>query len=138
MQQAILTRQDLYEGSESNNRTNLTVVNLANLRDRYDTLDSSQGCIQSILVLTEDINITFIILFGDGNGCTGLFLDLLDHLTARADHSTDELLRNRDLNDARYERFVISSRFRYRLKNLAENVHTALFCLFEGFCQHFV
>ena len=138
VQQTVLARQNLYESTEGNNRTDLTVVNLSDFRDRNNLFDTSQCRIQSTFIFTKDIHISFVILFGDGNGGTGLFLDLLDHFTTRADYSTDKLLRNRDLDDTRYERFVVCPWFRNRLKNLAENVHTALFCLFESLSQHLV
>ena len=122
MQQPVFSRQNLDERAESHDRADLTFVYLADLGHRHDSLDTSQGSLQRILVLAENIDEALVVLLGDRNRRTGALLNFLNHLAARTDHRADEILRNDDLLDARHMRFELRPRSRNRLKYLAKNM----------------
>ena len=69
---------------------------------------------------------------------SGGLLDVLDDLSARADHRTDHILRDGDLYDARYAGLVVGARLGDALGEFAEDVHAALAGLLQRGGQHLV
>ena len=94
MEQTILARHDLYEATVRHNAADSTLVDLTHLGDSHDSLDLGDSCVDAFLVRSRNLNLANTLCLIDGDGGTGILLHLLDDLTARADDSTDELLRN--------------------------------------------
>ena len=95
VEQTVLARHELYEAAVRHDAANGTLVDLTDLRDGNDSLDLGDSGIDALLVRTADLNLANTVFLVDSDGSTGVFLHLLDDLSARANDSTNELLRNR-------------------------------------------
>ena len=114
------------------------MVGLAYFGNGYDGLDAVQCAVEGVLVDTENVHDTLVVHLRDGDGRVGGLLDVLDHLSARADNRTDHILRNDDLYDARYAGLVVLTRLGDALGDLAEDVHAAFAGLLQRGGQHLV
>ena len=69
---------------EGDDRTDLAVVGLADLRNRNDSLDAVQRAVERGLVLSEDVHDALVVHLRDGDGRARSLLDVLNHLAAGA------------------------------------------------------
>ena len=138
MKQTVLARHELYEASVRHDAAYSSLVYLSHFRDCYDGLYLSDCCIDGCLVGTAHLNLAYAILFFYGDGGAGLFLHALDNLSARANHSTDELLGYSHLLDAWYVGLQVCTRLVQCLHHLAQDMLSACLCLHEGLLQNFI
>ena len=138
VEQRILSGHDLDKRTECHDRTDLSVVGFAHLRDGGNGLDPGQSPVEGLLVDTEDVDDTLVVDLCDGDGGVGCLLDVLDHLSAGADYRADHILRDGDLYDTRHAGFVVRPRFGDALGDLSEDVHTSLSSLLECRSEDFV
>ena len=136
MQQTFLARKNLHECSEILDGNNLSVINLSGFRNGGDALNPVESLLHRLLVCSEDVNSSdagavVLLLLGDGNGGSGLLLDLLDNLSALADNGSDEFARDSDLDDPWSVWLELRTRCVESLHHLAHNV---LACL-VGLCK---
>ena len=142
MEETFLTRENLYECTELEDRNDLAVVNCANLWNCSDAVDPVDSLVHRLLVKTEDIYNTLLsaidLLLCDSDSSTCLALDLLDSLTTLTDDSTDELAINDELNHTWNELLVLSTWLADSLHHLTHDVETTLTCLLECLCENVV
>ena len=93
VEQTFLSREDLYECTEIKDRNNFSMICCTYLRNCADTLNPRKSLVERILICREDIYDTLASLriLSDGDGSTGLFLNLLDSLTTFTDNGTNEI-----------------------------------------------
>ena len=135
MEQTILARHDLYEAAVRHDAANHTIVNLTYLGDSHDSLDLSQGCVDALLIGTRYLYLTNTVGFVDSDSGLGVFLHLLDNLTARADDSTDELLRNLDLDDTGNLRLELGTGLSDSIGETLQDVLTTSLCLHQSLLE---
>ena len=138
VKQTVLTRQELHEAAIRHHRTNGTVISLTNLRNGNDSLDLRHSSFDGSTVWSRNLHLAHTVLFIDGDDSLSVFLHLLNHLTARTDDSTDELLRNDDLLNAWYVWLQFWTRFRNRLHHLTHDVLTTSLCLHERLFENLI
>ena len=138
MEQTILTWENLNETSVRHNRTNCTLVNLTNLWDCYDTLDLRESSIDRLLVWSRNLYLTYTVNLVDCDSSTCLLLHLLDNLTARTDNSTDELLRNLNLNDTWNLWLKLLTWLSDCVGDTSEDVLTTSLCLCKSLLKNLV
>ena len=138
MEKAFLSRKNLHEGAELKYGLDSSMVNLAYLRNSADAFDPLESLVHAVLVVSEDVYYTLVVLLGYGDGGAGLLLDLLDGLSALSDDGTDEVLRNPDLLDPRNKRLVVCARLVDALEHLAHDVHSAFMSLLEGLGENVI
>ena len=100
MQQAVGARGQVHEGTEGGGLHNLAVVGFAGFRNVRvgDLVDDLLGLFSAVATFGGDEHGTVIF---DGDLCTGLFLNLVDHLALRTDDFADLVDRNGGGDDAR-------------------------------------
>ena len=138
MEESLLAGKYLDEGTELEDGNNLSVVNLTLLRHCAYAHDPVICLCHCFSVVGGDVHDTLAVNLVDGYAGAGLGLYLLDGLATLADDSSDELLRNLELLDSRYERLVVLAWLADGLHHLAHDVQTALTCLLESLLKHFV
>ena len=132
VEQAFLARQNLYEAAVRHDAFYHAVVDLANLRQRHDSLDLGNGGIDALLVGSRHLHVAHAVGFVDGDGRAGILLHLLDDFSTGADDSTDKLLRNGECLDARHLRLELLARLGDGLHHLAHDVLAASLSLHES------
>ena len=138
MEQTVFARKDLYESAKWHYALHCAVVNLTNLRNSHDSLDSCLGCLEVVLVGGSDLDHAAFLVFCDDDDGVSALLNLLNDFSARSDNGADEVLRNDDLLDTWHELFVVGTWLADGLRHLAEDVHPACLCLLESLAQHLV
>ena len=136
MQQTVLARHELYKAAVRHDAANGTLVNLANLRDSNDSLDLSNSGVDALLVRTADLNLANAILFIDSDGSTGILLHLLDNLSARANDSTNELLRNFEGLNTRNLRFQLGTWLSDSISDALQDMLTTSLSLHQCLLQN--
>ena len=136
VEQTVLARHELYEAAVRHDAANSTLVNLTNLGDGNDSLDLSQCGIDALLVRSANLYLTNAINLVDSDSSTGILLHLLDNLTTRANDSTNELLRNLNLNDARNLRLQLSAWLSDSISNALQDVLTTSLSLHQRLLQN--
>ena len=138
MQQTFLTRHELYETTVRHEALNHRVILLAYFRQSHNSFDLRDRCLHRLAVVACYLNLTALLVFVNRDDSAGLSLDALDNLSARANNSTDHILRNIEAYNARSVRLQISTRFRHALKDLTEDIHACLVCLCERVLQNLI
>ena len=96
--QAFLSGEELKECTELNDTGNLGIIYLTHFGNGDDILDPLDCSFDTVLIYSGNIYSSNFTVFLDIDYGVGLLLNLLDYLTALADNSADEVLRNNRLN----------------------------------------
>ena len=138
MKQTVATRHEFHECTVRHHAANHTVIHLTNFGHSHDRLDFTQSCVYHVLICATHLYDTYAVCLLDGNDSTGFLLNTLDNLSARADDSTDELFRYRNLNDTRNVRLQLGTRSRHTFGQLAQDVFTSGFRLHQCLLQNLI
>ena len=138
VQQTFLTRHELYEAAIRHQALNHTVVLLAYFRQSYDSFDLRDSSLHRLAVVACYLNLAAFFYLVDRDHSTGLSLNTLNNLTARAYYSTNHIFRNDEAYDTRSVRLEVCTRCRHALKNLTEDIHTCLVCLCQRVLQDLI
>src|SRR5574344_1892812 len=137
MKQTVLAWHELYKATIRHDAAYGTLVNLTNLRNSHNGTNLGNSSIDAVLIGTAHLNLTNAILFIDSDSSTGILLHLLNDLSARANHSTNELLRNLKGYDAGYVWFKLSTWLSNSIGDAFKDVLTASLSLHKSFFQDF-
>ncbi len=136
MEQTILTRHDLNEATVRHDATNGSLIDLTYLGDSHDSLDLGDSSIDAFLVRSRNLNLTNTLCLIDCDSSTSILLHLLDNLATRADDSTDELLRNIELNNTGNLRFHLCTRLCDGVGEALQDVLTTSLGLHKSFLKN--
>ncbi len=136
MQQTVLAGKNLNEATVRHDGTHGSLVNLTHFGYCHDSLDLAESSVDAVLVGRTNLHFAHTVNLVDGDGSTGVFLHLLDDLTARAYHSTDKLLRYLYLHDARHLRLHVLARCADGVSEFAEDVFASGLSLHEGLFKY--
>ena len=131
MEQAVLTRHELDECTELENRANLSGVNLTLLGHCNDSLDGCNCCLDRVLVGCRNLDFSLTVNLIDSDNGSGALLNALDSLSALTDDCTDKFFIHCHSHNAWYVRLVVLAWLRNCLVDDIENVQATLTCLVE-------
>ena len=135
MEQTVLARHELYEAAVRHDAADRTLVDLTNLRDGDDSLDLGDSGVDDLLVRTADLNLTNSVFLIDGDDGTSILLHLLDDLSTRTNHRTNELLRNLEGLDTWYLWLQLRTWLGDGVCDALQDVLTTSLCLHQRFLQ---
>ena len=138
MEESFLPRKDLDKRTEFEDRYNLSVVGLTDLRDSADGLDPVVGLLHCLCIIGCDVDYALAVDFIDSDDSAGLGLDLLDGLATLSDDGSDEFLVDLEGLDPRNERLVVLARLVDALHHFTHDVHPAFLGLLESLGQNVV
>ena len=138
MEQTVFTRHEFNECTVRHDRRNLSFVDFADFRNGNDSFDGADSGIDCCFIRSGNFDFTHSVFFFNCNNGTCLFLNTLDDLAARADYRTDKFFTDCHRFDSRSMRFQIRTNFWLSFHYLAQNVHTAFFCLCQCVFKNFV
>ena len=138
MEEAVAVRHELNESTEIHDADDFTFVGLAFFGEFNDGVDHLESLVDSSLVGGSNFDVAFFVDFVDRDCSAADFLDALDNLSARADYSTDEFLRNSHSDDAGNVGLVVFAWSGNGLIDDVEDVETTFASLHKGFFEDFV
>ena len=131
MQQTIFARQEFNECTVRHDRTYFTFIYFSDLRYGNNTFDHTHCVVNRFFVSACNLDTAYTVYLFDGDSSTGILLHSLNNLSARADDGSDEFFRNSHGLDTWSMVFQFGTWFFNGFMYLAEDVHTAFFCLFQ-------
>ena len=138
MQQTFLTRHKLHEATVRHEALDGSLINLANLGQSHDSFDLGYSGVHRLFVVRCHLYLATALVLVDADYGTGLSLNTLDDLSARANNGTDQVFRDIEACDTRSMRLDVGTRCGHCLQYLIKNVHTRLVCLRESVLQDLV
>ncbi len=138
MEEAVAVGHELNEGAEVEDRAHLAGVGLALFGELHDGVDEAEGAVDGVLVGRGHLDVAVVVDLVDRHGGARSLLDTLDHLSARADHSADQLLGDGHGDDAGHIGLVVLAGGGDGLLDDVEDMEAAVACLVEGALKHFI
>ena len=129
---------EVHESAIRHYRLHDSAIDVALFRGECDAADAGQRGVNGRLVGAGDVDHALVAHFRDVDDRTGLGLDFLDDLAARADDGADIAFVNEDFDDARGVRLVVFAGRGHRFGHFFEDVQATAAGLVECFSHQFV